>query len=72
MLVTDLIHSEIPQHNEKVANIMILSPTSEISHHHNVTNKTMSPTSLSPSSGEIVKILHLIFGTGLPAGNVIV
>ena len=28
---------------------MILSPTSEISHHHKVTNITMSPTSLSPS-----------------------
>ena len=33
---------------KKVANIMILSPTSEISHHHKVTNITMSPTSLSP------------------------
>ena len=32
----------------KVANIMILPPTSEISHHHKVTNITMSPTSLSP------------------------
>ena len=28
---------------------MILPPTSEISHHHKVTNITMSPTSLSPS-----------------------
>ena len=27
---------------------MILPPTSEISHHHKVTNTTMSPTSLSP------------------------
>ena len=27
---------------------MILQPTSEISHHHKVTNITMSPTSLSP------------------------
>ena len=27
---------------------MILPPTSEISHHHKVTNITMSPTSLSP------------------------
>ena len=27
---------------------MILSPTSQISHHHKVTNITMSPTSLSP------------------------
>ena len=28
---------------------MILPPTSEVSHHHKVTNKTMSPTYLSPS-----------------------
>ena len=28
---------------------MILTPTSEISHHPNVTNITMSPTSLSPN-----------------------
>ena len=34
----------------KVANIMILPPTSEISHHHKVTNITMSPTSLSPKN----------------------
>ena len=27
---------------------MILQPTSETSHHHKVTNITMSPTSLSP------------------------
>ena len=27
---------------------MILQPTSEISHHHKVTNITMSPLSLSP------------------------
>ena len=27
---------------------MFLSPTSQISHHHKVTNITMSPTSLSP------------------------
>ena len=33
---------------KKVANIMILPPKSEISHHHNVTNITKSPTSLSP------------------------
>ena len=33
---------------KKVANIMILSPTSVISHHHRVTNITMSLTSLSP------------------------
>ena len=35
---------------KQVANIMILPPTSENSHHHKVTNITMSPTSLSPSS----------------------
>ena len=29
---------------------MILPPSSEISHHHKVTNITMSPTSLSPSN----------------------
>jgi len=33
---------------KKVANIMILPPTSEISHHHKVTNITMSPTALKP------------------------
>ena len=33
---------------KKVANIMILPPTSEISRHHNITKITMSPTSLSP------------------------
>ena len=27
---------------------MILQPTSKISHHHKITNKAMSPTSLSP------------------------
>ena len=60
MLVTDLIHWEKHQHNE-VANIMILPPTSQISHHHKVTNITMSPTSLSPKCffinhfGKIVK-----------------
>ena len=32
---------------------MILSPKSEISHHHKVTNITMSPTSLSPFLPEI-------------------
>ena len=46
--MTDLIHREDHQHNEKGANIMILPPTSEISHHHKVTDITMSPTSLSP------------------------
>ena len=40
---------------KKVANIMILPPTSEISHHHKVTNITMSPTSLSPFC-----IFHLV------------
>ena len=35
MLVTDLFHWENHQHNEK-------------SHHHKITNITMSPTSLSP------------------------
>ena len=39
MLVTDS--------GPKVANIMILQPTSEISHYHKVTNITMSLTSLS-------------------------
>ena len=37
------------QHNEKAANLMILPPTSKISHHHKVTNIMMSPTSRSPS-----------------------
>ena len=32
----------------KVAHIIVLPPTSEISHHPKVTNITMSPTSLSP------------------------
>ena len=53
MLVTDLIHWENHQHNEKVLNIMILSPTSEISHHDKVTNITMSPTSLSPFTSRL-------------------
>ena len=35
-------------HNEKVTNIMIPPPIFQISHHHKVTNITMSPTSLSP------------------------
>ena len=33
---------------KKVANIMQLPPSSEISHHHKVTNITISPTSISP------------------------
>jgi len=50
MLVTDLIYIEkISNITQKLTNIMILPPTSEISHHHKVTNITMSPTSLSPS-----------------------
>ena len=48
MLVTDLMHWENHQHNEKVTNIIVLPPTSEISHHHKVIKITMSPTSLSP------------------------
>ena len=39
---------KITKITKKVANIMILRPTSKISHHHKVTNITMSPTSLSP------------------------
>ena len=35
---------------KKVVNILILSPTSKIGHHHLVTKITMSPTSLSPIS----------------------
>ena len=54
MLLTDLIHWENRQHNEKVANIMIVPPTSQISHHHKVTNITMSPTSLSPLKDPIL------------------
>ena len=50
MLMTDLIHWEITNITKIVANIMILPPTSEISHHYKVTNITMSPTSLSPIS----------------------
>ena len=34
---------------KQVADIMILPPASQISHHHKVTNIAMSPTSLSPS-----------------------
>ena len=47
MLVTDLIHWKITNITKKVGNIMIL-PTSQIGHHHKVTNITRSPTSLSP------------------------
>ena len=39
--------AKITNITKKVDNIMILSPTSEISHHHNVSYITMSPTSLS-------------------------
>ena len=46
--MTDLIHWKKQLHDKKVANIMILSPTFQISHHHKVTNRAMSPTSLSP------------------------
>ena len=35
--------------------IMILPPTSQIGHHHKVTNITMSPTSLSPR----IHVAHL-------------
>ena len=37
---------------------MILPPTSKIGHHHEVTNITISPTSLSPSAGESIFWLH--------------
>ena len=39
---------------------MILSPTSEISHHHKVTNITVSPTSLSPLKTYLMKIKKII------------
>ena len=45
---TMLMNDERCWWTKKVANIMILPPTSEISHHLKVTNITMSPTSLSP------------------------
>ena len=51
---------------KKVANIMILSPTSEISHHHKVTNITMSPTSLSPFFIEKVQWTDPAFFCGNP------
>jgi len=41
---------------------MILPPTSQISHHHKVTNITMSPTSLSPYSSYHKIKSHAIFG----------
>ena len=37
------------QYIVKVTNIMILPPTSQISHRHKITNITISPTSLSPN-----------------------
>ena len=46
---------------KKVANIVILLPTSEISHHHKVTNITMSPTSLSPFWGRYYLVLLIRF-----------
>ena len=49
MFVIDLIHNEKTNITKKVANIMILPPTSENSHHHKVINITMSPTSLPPN-----------------------
>ena len=55
MLVTDSGCSwpikyieKITNITKKVANIMILPPTSDISHHHKVINISMSPTSLFP------------------------
>ena len=45
MLVTDI--RKITNITSKVANMMILPPTSQIGHHHKVTNIAMSPTSLS-------------------------
>ena len=58
MLVTDVGDQMWPiWYIGKITNIMILPPTSEISHHHKVTNITMSPTSLSPF--EQVKTRHL-------------
>ena len=49
MLVTDSGYIEkINNITKEVVNIKILPSTSEISHHHKVTNITMTPTSLSP------------------------
>ena len=57
-MVTDLINWKNHQ-RKKVVNIMILPPTSQIGHHHKVTNITMSPTSLSPkfSSSHLFSVL---------------
>ena len=35
---------------------MILSSTSQISHHHKVINITMSPTSMSPFSDDLIQV----------------
>ena len=66
MLVTDsgcpwLIQyiEKITNITKKVAYIMTLQPTSEISHHYKVTNITMSPTSLSPIISDRSSCLHL-------------
>ena len=53
MLVTNLIYWENHQHNVKSRQhndfaTKLVAPTSQISHHHKVTNITTSPTSLSP------------------------
>ena len=44
---------------------MILPPTSEISHHHKVTNITMSSTSLSPFLAEDIRSWREIYGDQL-------
>ena len=44
---------------------MILPPTSEISHHHKVTNITMSPTLLSPFLAEDIRSWREIYGDKL-------
>jgi len=49
------------QRNEKIANIMILSPTSQIGHYHKVTNIPMSPTSLTHHSNQIINRLSILF-----------
>ena len=50
MLVTDIGDSFGHKHSKDVTNIEILPPTSKNCHQHNdVTNITMSPTSLSPT-----------------------
>ena len=58
LLVADLIHWENHQHNEKVADIMIMPPTSQIGHYHKGTNITMSPTTLSPICSASLKLNH--------------